>query len=143
LAVGSVKDADGKGSNAEFSFAAFDPDDAGKGWSVDEGSGSVPAGERKNVTFTFAYPATPRPTDPCYFGAAETVRCDVVCTLKGGDPAPAEEEGREVRVTLRCELLPPFTDAEKAAMDAEEAAKKAAEEGAQEQDGDTQEAAAE
>jgi hypothetical protein len=48
-----------------------------------------------------------------------------------------------VRVTLRCELLPPFTDAEKAAMDAEAAAKKAAEEGAQEQDGDTQEAAAE
>ena len=143
LAVGSVKDADGKGSNAEYSFAEFDPDDANKGWSVDEGSGSVAAGERKNVTFTFAYPATPRPTDPCYFGAAETVRCDVVCTLKGGDPAPAEEEGREVRVTLRCELLPPFTDAEKAAMDAEEAAKKAAEEGAQEQDGDTQEAAAE
>ena len=143
LAVGSVKDADGKGSNAEYSFAAFEPDDANKGWSVDEPGGSVPPGERKNVTFTFAYPATPRPTDPCYFGAAETVRCDVACTLKGGDPAPAEEEGREVRVTLRCELLPPFTDAEKAAMDAEEAAKKAAEEGAQEQDGGEQEAVAE
>ena len=93
LHVGSVKNADGGGSNAEYTFESFDENDVAKGWSVDEPSGSVAAGDRKKVTFTFAYPPAPRPVDPCYFGIPETVRADVTCVLRGGAPAPAEEGG--------------------------------------------------
>ena len=125
-----MKNADGGGSNAEYAFESFAADDVAKGWSVDEPSGSVAAGDRKKVTFTFAYPSTPRPVDPCYFGIPETVRADVTCVLRGGVPAPAEEGGREVRVALRCRLLPPLTAEEIAAAEAEAAARKAsAEEG--------------
>ena len=130
LHVGSVKNADGGGTNAEYAFESFAADDVAKGWSVDEPSGSVAAGDRKKVTFTFAYPSTPRPVDPCYFGIPETVRADVTCVLRGGLPAPAEEGGREVRVALRCRLLPPLTAEEIAAAEAEAEARKAsAEEG--------------
>ena len=79
-----MKNADGGGSNAEYAFESFAADDVAKGWSVDEPSGSVAAGDRKKVTFTFAYPSTPRPVDPCYFGIPETVRADVTCVLRGG-----------------------------------------------------------
>ena len=45
LHVGSVKNADGGGSNAEYAFASFDEnDDVAKGWRVDEPAGSVAAG---------------------------------------------------------------------------------------------------
>ena len=126
LHVGSVKNADGGGSNAEYAFASFDADDVAKGWRVDEPAGSVAAGDRKKVTFTFAYPPAPRPVDPCYFGIPETVRADVTCVLRGGAPAPSEEGGREVRVTLWCRLLPPLTAEEIAEAEAAAAAEAAA-----------------
>ena len=72
------------------------------------------AGDRKKVTFTFAYPPAPRPVDPCYFGIPETVRADVTCVLRGARGAGGGR-GREVRVTLRCRLLPPPRTAEEIA----------------------------
>ena len=48
------------------------------------------------------------------------------CRLKGGDPAPSEEDGREIVATLRCRLLPPKTEAEKAADAEREAAEREA-----------------
>ena len=101
LHVGSVKNADGGGSNAEYAFESFAADDVAKGWSVDEPSGSVAAGDRKKVTFTFAYPSTPRPVDPCYFGIPETVRADVTCVLRGGAGAGAGGGGGR-RCGWRC-----------------------------------------
>ena len=64
--------------------------------------------------------------DPCYFGIPETVRADVTCVLRGGAPAPSEEGGREVRVTLWCRLLPPLTAEEIAEAEAAAAAEAAA-----------------
>ena len=59
-----------------------------------------------------------------------------VVRLKGGDPAPSEEDGREIVATLRCRLLPPKTEAEKAADAEREAAEREAAGNAEENTGE-------
>jgi hypothetical protein len=107
--VGSLKGggADGKGANGEWSFDDFDEEATRRGWSCDVAKGSVEVGARKPVVFTFAPPTEVRVGDLAYFGLGEWMEAVVVCRLKGGVPAPAERDGREVRVTVRCYLEPP------------------------------------
>ena len=108
LEVGSLKGGggEGKGANGEWSFEDFDEESRRRGWSCDASKGTVEAGRRKSVTFTFAPPKEVQVGDLAYFGLGEWMQTVVVARLKGGVPAPAGAEGREVRVTVRCYLEP-------------------------------------
>lgn len=133
IRVGSVAESGGGGAPVEFAFEPLDEDAARRGWRIEPAEGTVQPGEIENVVVTFEPPEEVSAGDLAYHGLAEWVETTTTCRLRGGDPAPSEEDGREIVARLRCRLLPPKTEAEKAA-DAERAAAERAARGDAEED---------
>ena len=126
IRVGSVAESGGGGAPVEFAFEPLDEDATRRGWRVEPAQGIVQPGEIENVVVTFEPPEEVSAGDLAYHGLAEWVETTTTCRLRGGDPAPSEEDGREIVARLRCRLLPPKTEAEKAADAEREAAERAA-----------------
>ena len=115
IRVGSVAESGGGGAPVAFAFEPLDHDAVARGWRLEPAEGTVQPGDIENVVVTFEPPETVSAGHLAYHGVAEWVETTTTCRLKGGDPAPSEEDGREIVATLRCRLLPPKTEAEKAA----------------------------
>ena len=122
----SVAQSGGGGAPVEFAFEPLDEDAVRRGWRVEPAEGTVQPGEIENVVATFEPPEETSAGDLAHHGVAEWVETTTTCRLRGGDPAPSEEDGREIVARLRCRLLPPKTEAEKAADAEREAAERAA-----------------
>ena len=123
IRAGSVAESGGGGAPVAFAFEPLDHDAVARGWRLEPAEGTVQPGDIENVVVTFEPPETVSAGHLAYHGVAEWVETTTTCRLKGGDPAPSEEDGREIVATLRCRLLPPKTEAEKAADAEREAAR--------------------
>ena len=126
IRVGSVAESGGGGAPVAFAFEPLDHDAVARGWRLEPAEGTVQPGDIENVVVTFEPPETVSAGHLAYHGVAEWVETTTTCRLKGGHPAPSEEDGREIVATLRCRLLPPKTEAEKAADAEREAAEREA-----------------
>ena len=135
IRVGSVAESGGGGAPVAFAFEPLDHDAVARGWRLEPAEGTVQPGDIENVVVTFEPPETVSAGHLAYHGVAEWVETTTTCRLKGGDPAPSEEDGREIVATLRCRLLPPKTEAEKAADAEREAAEREAAGNAEENTG--------
>lgn len=136
IRVGSVAESGGGGAPVAFAFEPLDHDAVARGWRLEPAEGTVQPGDIENVVVTFEPPETVSAGHLAYHGVAEWVETTTTCRLKGGDPAPSEEDGREIVATLRCRLLPPKTEAEKAADAEREAAEREAAGNAEENTGE-------
>ena len=100
--VGNVKSAAAGASNGEYIMSNLAPADIAAGWSVDAPKGAVPAGDRKQVKFTFSPPKQQPPSSLVHLGMPEWKELNLEVQLKGGAPSCA----KVVKLVVRCFLEP-------------------------------------